>query len=588
MVAFLYALSGAACAQPAPELASGWQAKRIARSQGDMVVAANPLAVAAGVNMLRGGGNAIDAAVAVQMVLNLVEPQSSGVGGGAFILYYDVKTRRLTSYDGRETAPAAAGSDLFLQADGRPLPFPAAVVGGRSVGTPGVLRALELAHHAHGRLPWWQLFMPAVKLARDGFVISPRLAVAIAGDAALCTQEPAREYFCDAQGKAKPAGTWLRNPELAQTFIDLAYGGADAFYGGDIARDVVAKVRSHADNPGGMTLEDLAAYRAKEREPVCAEYRMRWKICGMGPPSSGALTVLQTLGMLGHFALPRPDVRAIHLISEAYRLAYADRGKYIADGDFVQVPVAGLLDRDYLAARARRIDPEHAMESVEPGVLPGVALVRGKDATLDVPGTSHISIVDAQGNVVSMTTTIESAFGSKQMVRGFLLNNQLTDFSFAPTDDSGRPIANSVAPGKRPRSSMAPTIAFDRQGRVRLVLGSPGGGEIIQYVAKTLIGVLDWQLDIQHAIDFGNFGGRDTPTIKLEAGTSLEALAPALTALGHSVALRDENSGVHGIAIRYLSGGGRVLEGGADPRREGMAGGNARGDLPQQKKRTGP
>lgn len=580
LAAVLPAAGCAALAQtpPPPEVPSGWTPKEIAFAKRDMVVAANPLAVEAGRLMLSLGGNAIDAAIAVQMVLNLVEPQSSGIGGGAFLVHYDARRHRVETYDGRETAPAEATPQLFLDANGAPLPFLQAVIGGRSVGTPGVLRLLEIAHRDHGRLPWPVLFAPALKLAHLGFEISPRMASALAADAAnICTQTPAKDYFCNPDGTPKAAGTLLRNPELADTFSQIARFGVQRFYTGPIARDIVATVRGHPTNPGFLSLADLAGYKAKRRVPVCGTYRNTWTICGMGMPSSGGATVLQTLGILEYFNLAQltPETApAVHLISEAYRLAYADRGKYMADSDFVFVPLAGLLDKRYLHARSTLISLTASMGAPQPGTPPGAQLTRGLDNALELPSTSHMAIIDRRGNVVSMTTTIETGLGSRQFVRGFLLNNQLTDFSFAPNDAAGNPIANRVEPGKRPRSSMSPTIVLDRHGSVKMIIGSPGGSTIIQYVTKTLIGVLDWGLDIQKAIELGNFGAQTSATTVLELGSPVARaeVVDGLRALGHQVAIADQNSGLHGITVQgRLGNPSKRLAGGADPRREGVA-----------------
>ena len=589
-------LSAPAVAQtpPPPELPSGWTPKEIAYAKHDMVTAANPLAVDAGRFILALGGSAVDAAIAVQMVLNLVEPQSSGIGGGAFLLHYDARKKRVESYDGRETAPAEATPNLFIGPNGQPLGFAAAVIGGRSVGTPGLLRLLELAHKEHGRLPWPLLFGPAIKLANDGFAISPRMASSLAADRAnICSQVPARDYFCNPDGTTKAEGTILQNPAFADTLRQIARRGANAFYTGPIAQDIVNQVRNHPTNPGLLSLTDLAGYQAKKREPVCGTYRLTWTVCGMGMPSSGGATVLQTLGILESFdvaALTPQSVPAVHLISEAYRLAYADRGKYMADSDFVYVPVDGLIDKNYLKQRAQIIDLTRSMGVPQPGTPPGAQLARGMDNALELPSTSHISIVDRRGNAVSMTTTIETGWGSRQFVRGFLLNNQLTDFSFTATDAQGNPIANRVQPGKRPRSSMAPTIVLDPRNELKMVIGSPGGANIIQYVTKTLIGVLDWNLNIQQAIELGNFGAATSATTTLERGSPVgtAAIADGLRALGHTVNIADQNSGLHGITVQPRAGRGdrsdsdddrrknrQRLAGGADPRREGVARGDS-------------
>ncbi|GAA4430452.1 gamma-glutamyltransferase [Acidovorax lacteus] len=577
-----------------PEPPSGYTPKAITYAQKDMVSAANPLAVQAGVDILAKGGSALDAAIAVQMVLNLVEPQSSGIGGGAFLLHFDKGANSLLAYDGRETAPAAATPNLFIGANGSPLGFLAAVDGGLSVGTPGLLRMLEAAHKAHGKLPWKDLFEPAIKLSEDGFAISPRMSVSIAGSAARIKAqgEPAASYFLNADGTAKAAGTLLKNPELAATFRAIAAGGADAFYKGDIARDIVAKVTKHPTNPGRLSEADLANYTHKVREPVCGTYRVQYRVCGMPAPSSGGIAVLQTLGLLQNFdvaALKPNTLDSVHLVSEAYRLAYADRALYVADPDFVSVPQAGLVNADYLKERAKLIRMDQTIGTPTAGTPPGVSAARGQDNSLNLPSTSHLSIVDRNGNVVSMTTTIENGFGSLQMVRGFLLNNQLTDFSFTATDAAGKPIANSVQPGKRPRSSMAPTVVFNAStGDVEAVIGSPGGSAIIQYTAKSLIGMIDWGLNVQQAINLPNFGAQTNATTSLEKGSLIDtaAIRDGLRARGHTVAQTDTfTSGLHGVVYNGLRANGQAgllsrnpgagtYAGGADPRREGIAKGN--------------
>jgi gamma-glutamyltranspeptidase / glutathione hydrolase len=554
------------CAQPAPEPATGWTPKQLVTSQRFMVVAAHPLAARAGYDAIRRGGSAIDAAIAVELVLNLVEPQSSGIGGGGFLLHYAARDARLEAYDGRETAPAAAKPGRFLGADGRPLEWPAAVVGGKSVGVPGLLRLLELAHRRHGKLPWAELFEPAIRLAEKGFPISPRLNALIAADRFLPLDDNARRYFYLPDGKAKPAGMLLKNPEFAAVLKRVAAGGADAFYRGEIARELAAAVRGHKRAPGDLVESDFSAYSAIRREPLCGAYR-RWKVCGMPPPSSGGFAVLQILEILERFdlrSLKPGSVEAVHLFAEAGRLAYADRNLYIADPDFVRMPLAELLESRYLASRAKLIDPLHSMGRARAGRPSGIAAGYGIAEPLELPATTHVSIVDAEGNAVAMTTSVEAAFGNRQMVRGFLLNNQLTDFSWVP-EEGGKPVANRVEAKKRPRSSMAPTMVFDEKGKLQMVIGSPGGHSIINYVALTLVNVLDWNMDIQNAIDAPRMGSRNGPT-ELEQGTKLERLAPELERMRHAVRIRPEASGLHGI-VRTPSG----WTGGADPRREGVA-----------------
>ena len=536
---------------------------------GFMVAAANPHAVAAGVEILEAGGGAVDAAVAVQTVLGLVEPQSSGIGGGAFMLYFDAAERTVISFDGRETAPAAATAGLFLDPSGAKMKFWDAVVGGRSVGTPGVLRLLELAHRKHGKLPWPALFEPAIRLAERGFAVSPRLNALIAKDKHLKRYPATGAYFHTAAGDPLPAGHVLKNPAYAATLRAVAAGGADAFYEGAIAGDIVAAVRAAKDNPGLLAEADLAAYRARIRPPVCIAYRSK-SVCGMGPPSSGGLTVGMILGMLGHFdmaGLPPGSVEAEHLFIEAARLAYADRALYMADSDFVRVPVQGLVDPGYLHQRSALIDGGKSMGKAAAGTPPRDRTQRrAPDGALEMPSTSHFSIVDRDGNAVSMTTSIESAFGSRMMVRGFLLNNQLTDFSFAPERD-GRPVANRVEPGKRPRSSMAPTIVLNPDRTLLLVTGSPGGSRIINYAARSVMAVLDWDMDPQTAAARPHVISRNG-TVDLEEGTDAESLKAALEARGHEVRVRALTSGLHTILV---SGG--KLYGGADPRREGTVAG---------------
>jgi gamma-glutamyltranspeptidase/glutathione hydrolase len=560
-------LTEARAQDPQPESGTGREVKTSVTAGEFMVSAANPLAARAGYDVLKAGGTAIDAAVAVQMMLNLVEPQSSGIGGGAFLLYWDAKNRTLETYDGRETAPAAATPEYFLKEDGTPMGFWDAVVGGRSVGVPGTLRLLEVAQGKHGNKNWGELFRPAIDLAEAGFEISPRMAksIAAAQEKSLDKFSTAKAYFFNEDGTPREAGSLLKNPEFAVTLRAIAEGGADVFYKGDIARDIVAAVQATTENPGILSVEDFAAYQVKQRDPVCTLYRV-YKVCGMGPPTSGGLTVGQMLGILGHFDLKAmgPGPQAVHLFAEAGKLAYADRGLYMADSDFVRMPTKGLLDADYLTGRAGLIKPDGAMSKADPGTPPWKdAALRAPDSGLERPGTSHFVIRDSYGNAVSMTTTIETGFGSRVMVRGFLLNNELTDFSRAPEKD-GKVIANRVEAGKRPRSSMAPTIVFDAEGEPVLLIGSPGGSRIINYVAKTLVAVLDWKMDIQDAIDLGHFVNRNGAT-DLEIGTGVESYRDALEALGHEVKIVDLNSGLHGIVIAKDR-----LTGGADSRREGV------------------
>jgi len=595
----------------APEIPTGFVTKTAVTARSFMVVAANPLASKAGCEVLKAGGSAVDAAVATQMVLNLVEPQSSGIGGGAFMLRYDAASRSVTAYDGRETAPAAATeNDLRWISDAvQTAPLPNARASGRSIGTPGVLHMLDAAHRDAGRLNWRELLAPAIRIAGEGFAISPRMAASIAASATDLARDPeARAYFLNADGSAKAAGTRLVSPALAATFTTIATQGIGAFYGGPIAQDIVDEVASTGGaaniTPGKTTLADLAAYTSKKRDAVCTTYRSRWIVCGMPPPSSGGIAVAQALGILERFELAplaptaidinggRPTVQGVHLVAEAERLAYADRDKYVADTDFVPLPGTGnasparLIDKAYLAQRAALISPARSLGTAPAGDFGPVNL--GVQPLSTEGGTTQVTVVDGQGNVVSLTTTIESAFGSFHMTRGgFLLNNQLTDFSAQPADAQGLPIANRLAPGKRPRSSMAPTLVFDAtdpsaadggRGAFVMATGSPGGATIIQYVVKTLVGTLDWGLDAQQAVSMIDFGaannpvtnvGGEHPNVDLTNSSAADSLVAGLRALGHTVSTAAQSSGLASI-VRRNGAQGPVLEGGADPRREGV------------------
>ncbi|WP_298974048.1 gamma-glutamyltransferase [uncultured Roseobacter sp.] len=529
-----------------------------------MVAAANPWAVKAGADVLANGGSAADALVAVQAMLGLVEPQSSGLGGGAFLVYFDAATGTLTTLDGRETAPLAATPRLFQDGSGEPLSFYDAVVGGLSVGTPGTPALMEDAHVRWGKLPWAELLAPAIARAQEGFEVSPRLAGLIEGDAErLGRFATTSEYFMPG-GTPLAAGDLLKNPDYGATLQAMAEGGTRAFYTGEIAADIVNTVQTAEGNPGVLSTLDLGIYAVKERAPVCVTYRAH-DVCGMGPPSSGALTVGQILGMLDNYDLSAGpmDIEVRRLIGDASRLAFADRGRYMADSDFVPVPTKGLLDTMYLAGRSALLAGDDALPEVTPGAPEfDHALMWADDQSIELPSTSHFVIVDAEGNVASMTTTIENGFGSRLMVRGFLLNNELTDFSFRSHVD-GVPIANRVEPGKRPRSSMAPTIVM-KDGAPVLTIGSPGGSRIIGYVAESIIAHLDWGLDVQQAVSVPHAVNR-FGTYDVEEGTSAEALTEGLTALGYEVGSRALTSGLHAISI------GEGLKGGADPRREGIA-----------------
>lgn len=548
-----------------PAVAAALEAKAAGKpveAQHWMVAAANPLAVETGAAVLAQGGSAADALVAVQLVLGLVEPQSSGLGGGAFLVWYDADKGALTTLDARETAPLAATPTLFLDAQGQPLEFFDAVVGGRSVGTPGTPALLEAVHRRWGRLPWASLFEPAEALARDGFEVSDRLNALIAEDKErLASASGTAAYFLTAEGEPLPVGHRLVNAEYADTLALMARGGAAAFYTGPVAADVVRSVQGAPGNPGVLSAMDLALYAVKERDPVCVAYRV-YEVCGMGPPSSGALTVGQILGTLNAVPMGAPDSPDTwRRIGDASRLAFADRERFIADSDYTPVPVKGLTDPAYLGGRAALLETDKALETVAPGT-PEFDHARADGAAFEQPSTSHVTIVDQFGNVAAMTASIENVFGSRVMVRGFLLNNELTDFSFRSHVD-GVPVANRVEPGKRPRSSMAPTIVM-RDGKPVLAIGSPGGSRIIGYVAQAIIAWADWDMDVQQAVAMGHglnrFGAFD-----LEAGTEAEALKEGLESMGFEVKVGDLNSGLHAVEI------GTVLKGGADPRREGIA-----------------
>ncbi len=560
--AFLFAAAPAlAQSERAPERATGVVKKPAVFAKRFMAVTAHPEATRAAYDVLKAGGSAADAAVAAQLVLNLVEPQSSGLGGGGFLLYWDNKAKRLHAYDGRETAPVDAKPDVFLK-DGKPVPFMDAVRSGHAVGVPGALALLERAHERHGKQPWAALLAPAQRLAEQGFRVTPRLQQLVAGTPTLKLRAETRAYFFGADEAPLAVGTELKNPDFAATLARLA-GGTAAFYRGPLAEAIVARVRAEG---GTLAAADLDAYKIEEREPLCGLY-IGLRVCSIGPPSSGGLAVLQILAILERFpseAVNAEDERAAHLFVEAGRLAFADRNLYVADPAFVRVPVKGLIDRDYLAARARLIDVRRALEKVEAGTPPENKGEFAPGDGAESPGTSHLSIVDGEGNAVSFTTTIENGFGAQMMAGGFLLNNQLTDFSFAPAID-GKPIANRVEPGKRPRSSMAPVMVFDKEGRLILVVGSPGGARIIAYVARTLMRVLDGGMDIAAAVAAPHVATTGT-IAELEKGTDAEVLAERLARLGHKVAVRELNSGLHGIQITQ-----DTLIGGADPRREGVA-----------------
>ncbi|MDO3646758.1 gamma-glutamyltransferase family protein [Nocardia mangyaensis] len=587
-----------------PEIASGYRADMTAvRTSTYAVATANPIATEAACRVLRAGGTATDALVTAQAVLGLVEPQASGIGGGAFLMHYDAKSRTVEAYDGRETAPAAATENYlrWISDTDRTEPVPDARASGRSIGVPGVVRMLELAHREHGMTSWRELFDPAIGLADGGFEISPRLAGQIAESAEdLAADEGARGYFLEADGSPKKSGTVLTNPALSKTLSTIATDGAQAFYSGPLAQDIVEAAGSTAGGrtPSLLTTTDLADYEAVKRTALCTGYR-KFELCGMPAPSSGGSTVAATLGILANFDLAalgpqdvdrnggRPQAQAVHLISEAERLAYADRDKYVADPDFVPLPgnsALSLVHPQYLKERSTLIDPQRSMGTAEPGNLGPVPLGTGPQPPEH--GTSHVSVVDKYGNAAAMTTTVESAFGSFHFVNGFLLNNQLTDFAADPVDAEGIPVANRLEPGKRPRSSMAPTLVFDRddsgnRGDLALVTGSPGGSVIIQFVVKTLIGALDWGLDPQQAVSGVSFGAANTPVtgvggehpaIDATDNGDNDTLVQQLRAMGHEVSVAPQASGLS--ALRRDDKDGWI--GGADPRREGVVLGDTR------------
>jgi gamma-glutamyltranspeptidase/glutathione hydrolase len=548
--------AGAAVPTPAP--------RAPARARRHMIVAAHPLAAEAGRRILRVGGSAVDAAIAAQLVLNLVEPQSSGIGGGGFLLASDRNAGTIDAYDGRETAPRSAHAAMFLDRDGKPRPFPDVRAGGRAVGVPGLVAMMELAHRKHGRLPWTRLLRPAIELAENGFEITPRLHALLGYAEDIAEFPAAAAYFLTPDGKPKPAGARLVNRPFAATLKTIARGGAAAFYRGPLAEAIVAAVNAAPRNPGALTLADFAEYEAKRREPVCLPYR-KWLACGMPPPTSGGIATLQILGLIERFDIAAAGpgtARAVHLIAEASRIAFADRDRHVADPDFVGVPAVQLLDLGYLAERAETISPDRSMGTAAAGEFGAAAMA--PDASDRGISTTHISVLDDHGNAAVLTSSIEGAFGSRLMVGGFLLNHQLTDFAFVPKRD-GRTVANRAEAGKRPRSSMSPTLVFDSGGDLVLATGSPGGTRIIGFVAKTIVAALDWDLDIQAAVDLPNFANLNGPTV-LEEGTDLVAITPALEALGHEVRSSGMPSGIHAIRVRAGE-----ITGGADFRRDGVA-----------------
>ncbi|RDI67326.1 gamma-glutamyltransferase [Nocardia pseudobrasiliensis] len=586
-----------------PEIATGFRSNMTpVRTKTFAVSSANPLATQAACHVLAAGGTAADALVAAQMVLGLVEPQSSGIGGGAFLMYYDAASKSVDAYDGREVAPASATENYlrWVSDTDRTVPQPNARASGRSIGVPGVLRLLELAHNDHGKQTWKDLFTPAVDLADNGFKISPRLAAQIAqATPNLARDEGAKAYFLQPDGTPKPVGFNLTNPAYAKTLGAIASDGPKAFYTGAVAQDIVdaTATTSGGRTPGQITLADLAGYQAKKRTALCTDYRTH-EICGMPNPSSGGITVAATMGILSNFDLSvlppdnidrnggKPKADAVHLISEAERLAYADRDKYVADSDFIPLPGNSpdtLLNKDYLKQRAGLINPQHAMGTAQPGDFGPVPVGNGPQPPEH--GTSHVSVVDKYGNAAALTTTVESEFGSFHVVDGFVLNNQLTDFSANPTAPDGAPMANRVQANKRPRSSMSPTLVFDRaadgsRGNLTFVAGSPGGSVIIQFVVKTLVGMLDWNLDPQQAVSQVAFGAANTPVtgiggehpaINATDKGDHDPLVQRLRELGHQVSVDAQSSGLS--ALKRESDG---WIGGADPRREGAVMGDGK------------
>lgn len=520
-----------------------------------------------GSKILAKGGNAIDAIIAAQMVLNVVEPQSSGIGGGAFLIYFDAKTKKTYYFNGRETAPMAANSEIFLQKDHKTTKlFPDAVKGGLSVGTPSLLKMLKLVHEKYGKLPWEELFAESIKIAQDGFPMDKRIQESLKELAYLKEFDSFSKLYLKADKTPKNIGEIIKNPDLAKTLTIISKEGITPFYEGKIANNIVEKVTKSKINPGFLSLDDLKNYKVKEADLLCSNYR-KYKVCSVPLPSSGGITLLATLGILENFELKNylpSSAGAVHLITEATKLAYADRNKYI--GDVKDVPVSEMLDKEYLKERSELIKMDSTLKNVTPGEFTGFDLYAFDKASNENPSTTHLSVIDKEGNAISMTSSIEYAFGSALVVDGFLLNNQLTDFSFVP-EINGKKVANALEPGKQPRSSMAPTFVFDEAGNLILVLGSPGGPNIIQYVLKTIIAHLDWNLGIQRAITLPNFVV-NKDIIELEKGTQLEKISPELIKLGHKVDIKKISSGINAINIDLKD---HYLIGGADLRRNGIA-----------------
>lgn len=537
----------------------------IAFAQKGVVSAADPRAAAAGQEILRAGGSASDAAMAMMLALTVVEPQSSGIGGGGFLVHHNGRSGQIETIDGREKAPSSATPQLFLTSEGKPMSFMQAAPGGRSVGVPGNIALMGRAHAKWGKIKWAKLFEPAIRLADDGFTVSPILEGRLAMLSKLWADFPEARAIYWQDGRPKKAGDVVKNPALANHLRTLARGGPKAFYSGQNAQAIIAAAAGTKRNPTVITRKDISSYKVRDRAAVCTTYRI-YRVCGMGPPSSGATTVFQILGMLERFdmkALGGNNPKSWHLIAEAMMLAYADREKYLGDPDFVQVPVAGLLDKTYIASRSAMISPDTSLAEYRAGNPPGAA-PRTAGISGEVSGTTHFVAVDKAGNMASMTSTVEGPFGSQLIANGYFLNNELTDFTFVPEKD-GALVANRVEAGKRPLSSMSPTIVYGPDGKVILAVGSAGGKRIIMHVAKTLIGVLDFGLSARDAIALPNiyFAGE---AVQVESGTSLDTLRPALSGLGRMVVASELGSKVN--AIEWTPQGWR---GAADPRSEGVA-----------------
>jgi len=546
-----------------PEPSSQFTNKRMVFARQQMVVSANPYISEAGNMILAQGGNAVDAAIATALMVSLVEPQSGGIGGGGFILYLNPKENILTSIDARETSSNTTKENQYLDSNDKPLNYGQAVSLGTSVGVPSLLKGLALLHQKYGNLEWKKLFLPTIRLAKEGFIISPRLHTLIVKDPFLLKNTNASRYFFDKDLNPLPIGYLLKNPELAKVLEEVSIHGVEKFYEGEIAKDITRAVNQHL-TPGGLNEDDLKQYQAVERKVVCGPYRS-WKICGMAPPSSGGITLISMLGILQNFPLSQLDeIDYLHFLSEAGRLAYADRDRYIADPDFIDIPIDSMMDTKYTKERSHLISKSKSMTKAKPGIFNQLPVQLGSDSNSELPATSHISIVDKNGQAVSMTISVASAFGSRIMTNGFFLNNEMTDFSFMAKENQ-QLIANRIEPTKRPRSSMSPTFVFDEQQRLVMALGSAGGPSIINYVAKTITGVLDRNFNIQEAIDYPNIGSRNQET-ELEKESMVEKYAQELQERGHPILIREMNSGTQGIFINRDG-----LWGGVDGRREGVA-----------------